>query len=55
MKSAEEIVKGLEADIKNSNATITKLAPNSYLHGDAILKEQVKIKFATNLINWIKS
>ena len=55
MKTVEQIISGLEADIKMSEDKVRVLSPNAYLHGDSILIEKTKIRFATNMINFIRS
>lgn len=53
MKQPEEIIKGLEQDIVNMQNFIARA--NILSHGEQIKVAQEKIKFATNLITWIKS
>ena len=55
MKTPEQIIEGLTADIEAGKKKIEYLSPSAYLHGDAITWATAQITFANNLINWIKS
>ena len=55
MKTVDDILKGLDADIQNSKRAIAMMTPNAYLNGDRITAEQAKLQFAINLSHWIRS